>query len=203
MHQVFSIATKDGDEMKREIAILRWNGSENPYHALHKLGVEYAMSPDGAKVRGTGLTFGALFEHLTPEMLAPYGIEIMWPDREAVRLEDGRQIVSCYEIQSHLEARAQERQRTFNWERKLRETSEKFARKLERLKTEGHPVLSTWDASRICGRAISWAYQYTKAGCFDADGFFDKKLADAKPCKASQSPRSAGGANEQNIAQSA
>lgn len=200
MYLIFNVAT--APEQRETVMLVCPDGS-NPYHALHRLGVEYAMSPEGAKVRGIGLTFGALFEHLTPEALAPYGIEIMWPDREAVRLEDGRQIVSCYEIQSHLEAREQERQRTINWERRLRETSERFARKMERLKADGHPVLSTWDASRICGRSISWAYQHVKAGGLDADGFFERKLADAKPCKAS-SPQDAGGADEkENIAQSA
>lgn len=198
MYLIFNVAITP---QQRETVMLVCPDGSNPYHALHKLGVEYAMGPEGAKVRG-GLTFGALFEHLTPEALAPYGIEIMWPDREAVRLEDGRQIVSCYEIQSHLEARDQERQRAINWERRLRETSEKFARKMERLKADGHPVLSTWDASRICGRAISWAYQHAKAGGLDADGFLEKKLADAKPCKAS-SPQDAGGTEQENIPQSA
>ena len=200
MYLIFNVSTAP---QKRETVILVCPDIRNPYHILHKLGVEYAMSPEGVKVRGTGLTFGALFNYLTPEMLAPYGIEIMWPDREAVRLDDERQIVSYYEIQSHLDAKEQERQRTFLWEQKLRETAERYARKLERLKAEQHPVISTWDVSRICMRAVSWAYQYTKVKG-SSDEFFEKKLADAKPCKVSQSPQNTGGANEQaNIPQTA
>lgn len=203
MHQVFSVETNDGDETKSETAILYWARHANPYHALHKLGVEYALSPAGVKVRGTGLTFAELLNRLTPEALAPYGLEIIWPEREAVTLGAGRQIVSCYEIQSHLEARERERQRTVNRERRTRETAERYARKLERLKAAGHPLLSGWDAGRVCSRAVSWACQYVRAGGPDADGFLEKKLADAKPCKAS-SPQGAGGNTEQeNIAQTA
>lgn len=199
MHQVFSVETKDGDETKSETAILYWVRHANPYHALHKLGVEYALSPAGVKVRCTGLTFAELLNRLTPEMLAPYGLEIIWPEREAVTLGAGRQIVSTYEIQSHLEARERERQRNANRERRTRETAERYARKLERLKADGHPVLSGWDAGRVCNRAVSWACQYVRAGGSDADGFLEKKLADAV-CKAN-SPQDAGGAKQENIAQ--
>ena len=196
MYLIFNVAVAPE---QRETVMLVCPGDKNPYHALHRLGVEYAMSPEGAKVRSTGLTFGELFAHLTPEMLAPYGIEIMWPEREAVKLDDQRQIVSCYEIWSHYEARGRERDR----ECKAREAAERYARRLERLKADGHPVICTWDSGRISGRAISWAYQYVRSEGLSSDEFFERKLTDAKPCKVKLPSKGAGGAGKENIAQSA
>lgn len=136
----------------------RWSTDDNP----HRLGVEYAMSPEGRKLRNVGLTYGELFEHLSPELLAPLGMQIVWPDREAVHLADDRQIVSCYEIQSHLEARARKRQRECQREKRVKETAERYARKLEHLKASAHPAISTWAPDVIVSRAISWAYQFVR-----------------------------------------
>ena len=165
MHQVFSVVTKDsnGDEKKREIAILHWTGRENPYYLLHRLGVEYAMSPEGTHLRNTGLTYGELFEYLTPEKLDPHGMQILWPDREAVQLADGRKIVSSYEIQSHLEAQIQEREREYQREKQVKEIAGRYARRLEHLRDTGHPVISTWAPDVIVNRAITWAYLYVRS----------------------------------------
>lgn len=200
MYLFFSIATSEPGQ--RETVMLSCPNNKNPYYILHKLGVEYAMSPEGSKVRDKGLTFETLFNHLTPEMLAPYGMEIRWPDREATPLEEGRQIVSHYEIHSHMETRAQEHRKAAHWQQKLYTAAERYARKLEKLKGEGHPLIATWDSSRISVRSISWAYQCVKAGDLDTDKFLEKRLADAMR-KAGLPPQDAGGTDEQNIAQSA
>ena len=200
MYQVFSVPSKNGDEKKREIAILHWEKTKNPYYVLHKLGLEYALSPKGEHLRGTGLSYGELFNYLTPEMLAPYDIEIMWPEREAARLENSRQVVTCFEIWSHLDAQVDNRIQT----QRIQEVAGRYARKLERLKAEQHPVISTWEIDAIVSRAISWAGQCTRIKGQNVDMFFDAKVKEAKPHKVKKAPmETASGDGEQNIPQTA
>ena len=198
MYRIFDIAAEE----QHEQVLMLWPDGSDLFRTLHKLGLEYAMSPEGAAECRDGLTFGTLLKYLTPEMLAPYGIKMLWLSREAIKTYGSTPVVSQYELESYAEARERENIRERNWERRLKETSERFALRLERLKADAHPVVSTWDASRISGRAVSWAYQYIKAGGLDADGFFAKKLDEAKPCKG-KVPAAVVGANQQNFIQPA
>ena len=126
----------------------------------------------------------------------------LWPDREAVRLEDNQKIVSRYEIESYAEVKAQEQHRAFLGERKLRETSERYACKLERLKAEQHPVISTWDTSRICVRAASQAGQYAKSGASDADKFLIKSGSKQSFAKPANPPKTQTGIGEETFSAS-
>ncbi len=198
MYQIFEVTTNIDGEKRREHVLLTWRDGGDPYQVLHKLGLEYALSPDNIKkYRYTGLPYNEIFSHLTPEMLAPHDMQIVWLDREALPV-DGKQIVNRYELESHVETMERDSKR----EKKMREIAERYANRLERLKAEGHPLLSEWDAGRVSARAISWAYQFVRAGGLDTSGFFNARLADAMR-KAGLSPEAVGGDRQENIPQSA
>ena len=198
MYRIFEVASTIDGEQVRENVLITWPDGGDLYGVLHKLGMEYALSPEGLKTcRDNGVTYNEVLSRLTPEMLAPYGAKIIRLDREAIRVED-KQIINRYELESHLEVMERDKDR----ERKMRDIAERYARKFERLKAEGHPLLSDWDAGRVSARAISWAYMSVRSGGPDAGKFFNERLADAV-CKAGLSPQDTGGADEQNIAQSA
>lgn len=61
-------------------------------------------------------------------------------------------IIYRHELKSHLAAmeRAEERVR------ETRKLSEQYVRRLERLKADGHPLISTWDSAQVSDRALSW-----------------------------------------------
>lgn len=192
MYQIFEVTSDVDGKQRRENVLISWRDGNNLAYVLHKLGLEYALSPEGLrKCRNNGVSYSEILTRLTPEMLAPYDMRIIWLDRDSVCV-DNMQLISRYELESYMEAM----ERDIKREAKMREVDERYARRLERLKADGHPLISTWDAGRVSARAISWAYQYVRAGESDAKGFFDKKLADAV-CRAGQSPQDAGGADEQ------
>ena len=198
MYQIFEVTSSIDGRQVRENVVISWQDGGDLIHVLHELGLEYALSPEGLKkCHYDGLTYNELLNRLTPEMLAPYDMRIVWLDREAFRVGD-RQIINRYEVEGHVAARERDEKR----EQKTREVADRYARRMGRLKAAGHPLLSGWDAGKMSARAISWAYQHVRAGGSDAAGFFDKRLADAMG-KAGLSPQDAGGADEQNIPQSA
>ena len=198
MYRIFEVTSTIDGEQVRENVLITWPDGGDLFRVLHKLGMEYALSPEGLKTcRHKGVSYNEVLSRLPPEMLAPYGAQIIWLDRVAIRVED-KQIINRYELESHLEVIEHDRNR----ERRMRDIAERYARKLDRLKAEGHPLLSEWDTGRVSARAISWAYMFVRAGGLDAGKFFETRLADAV-CKAGLSPQDAGGADEQNIAQSA
>ena len=102
MYRIFEVASTIDGEQVRENVLITWPDGGDLYGVLHKLGLEYALSPEGLKTcRNNGVTYNEVLSRLTPEMLAPYGAQMIWLDRVVIRVED-KQIINRYELESHL-----------------------------------------------------------------------------------------------------
>ena len=160
---------------------------------LHELGLKCVMSPDGLnKYSQTGLSFNEFLKNLPPEKLEPYNVKIYWPDREAISC-DGKMLINRYELKGHLNARKHNE----DYINETRTVSERYVRRMERLKADGHPLISTWDSARVSDRALSWAWQFAQSGSPDPIKFFEKKLAEYV-CRASLSLQNTDGNGESN-----
>ena len=157
------------------------------------------------------MSYSEFFNRLNDEMLAPYHINIRWLDREAVCIED-YPLISHFEMESHLKLM----KNIDTFIRRTREVSVQYIRRLARLHTKGHPLVSTWDDVQMFERALSWAEQYVRSESDKllSSRFYETKLADAiqragisSECAAWRAeqnvPQSADGKNNQNIPQSA
>ena len=174
MYVVYDIISNDKGAEQHEKALITYQKNIELLEVLHELALEYVMSPDGLKkYSNTGLTFDEFLKCLPPEKLAPYNVKICWLDREAKR-PDSEMIIYRHELKSHLAAmeRAEERVR------ETRKLSEQYVRRMERLKADGHPLISTWESAQVTDHALSWAWQFARARITDPIKFFEKKLAE-------------------------
>lgn len=177
MNQTVEITRNVNGEQRREKALLEWQDGDDPKYMLHKLALAVASSPEGQKqFRGTGLSCSEFLSRATNELLADGNMSIKWLDRDAVNLDD-QMLVSRYELESYLELMGS----INRCMRRTCEVSVQYVRRLARLHTEGHPLVSTWDDTRMHDRALSWAWQFVQS---EADElypgrFFEKRLAEA------------------------
>ena len=174
MYVVYDIIFNDNGVEQHEKALITCREDVDLPEVLHELALEYVMSPDGLKKYGqTGLPFDEFLQCLPPEKLKPYNVFIHWLDREAKR-PDSKMIIDRYELKSHLAAmeRAEERVR------ETRKLSEQYVRRMERLKADGHPLISTWESAQVTDHALRWAWQFARARITDPIKFFEKKLAE-------------------------
>ena len=191
MYVVYDIISNDNGAEQHEMALITHREDIDLLEVLHELALEYVMSPDGLKkYSNAGLTFDEFLKCLPPEKLAPYNVKIYWLNREAKR-PDSEMIIYRHELKSHLAAmeRAEERIR------ETRIVSEQYVRRLERLKADGHPLISTWDSAQVSDRALSWAWQFARARITDSIKFFEKKLAECM-YKAGLPPQNVAGDGE-------
>ena len=185
MYQIFDVTSDVNGEQQHEKMLITYEGGTDLMAILHKLGLEYALTPNGLKKYiKTGLSFNEFLSCLTPEMLEPYYVKIIWLDR-GPSTPDCDMLISRYDLLSHLAAK----ERDYECMRKTREVAERYARNLGHLNADGHQLISTWDTPRIAERAASWACQFVRSNDRDAGKFFEKKLSDAV-LRASQSPQS-------------
>ena len=165
-------------------------------HILHKLGLKLAMSAERQKKYiSTGLSYSELITHLTPELLKDSGISIRWLDQEAVCL-DGKMLLSPCELESHLELSKY----TDRCTRRALDVAVQYVRRLARLHAEGHPLVSTWDDTRMFDRALSWAGQFAHSEANEVfpGRFFEKRLAEAVH-RTGLTPQVEDRDNEQNV----
>lgn len=209
MYQIFNVATNVNGEQRREKVMVTYPDNTDMLEVFHKLGMEYALGPDGRKYSDTGLNFNEFLKHLNPEALKPYHMEILWLDRE--RFNSGEtMLINRYVIRDHrlTEKRHAEDYRLFA--ANLRDTTARYIKRLESLKADGHPLISTWDNTRIADRAIIWTWQFLHSGESDHAKFFERKLAEyvKRAGLSSQNgndeqntPQSANATDEQNLPQ--
>lgn len=184
MYVVYDIISSDNGVEQHEKALIVYNKGVDLTDILHELALEYVMSPDGLKkYSNAGLTFDEFLKCLPPEKLAPYNVKIYWLDREAKR-PDSEMIIDRYELKSYLTAMEHNEECI----RKTRDVSKRYVRCMERLKADGHPLISTWDSAQVSDRALSWAWQFTRSGNPDFIKFFKKKLVKCV-CRAGLSPQ--------------
>ena len=153
MNQVFSVTTNVNGEQRRENVLIEWQNGDDLWYMLPKLALKLTMSSEGQKKYiGTGLSFSELITHAPPELLMSHNISIRWLDREAVCMDDCT-LVSRFEMESYLELFKNIDRR----EKRAIEVAVQYIRRLVRLHAEGHPLVSTWDDTRMFDWALSWA----------------------------------------------
>lgn len=173
MYVAYDIISNDNGAEQHETALILYKDDVDLTGVLHELALEYVMSPDGLKKYShTGLSFDEFLKCLPPEKLKPYNVRILWIDREAKR-PNSEIIIDRYELKGYLTAMEHNEECI----RKTRDVSERYVRCMERLKADGHPLISTWDSAQVADRALSWAWQFARSGNPDFVKFFKKKLA--------------------------
>ena len=120
------------------------------------------------------MSFAQIMEHITPEMLAPYGVTMIRPEDVAIQTDQLSPLVTRYELESIRDIRSAEWYRG----RRVVEYAARAAKRLEKQKANQHPIISTWDSERISMKATSWACQFMMDGEKNFAKFFDKKLKD-------------------------
>ena len=70
--------------------------------------------------------------------------------------------------------------------RDQRAYAERIARRLESVKAQGHPVISTWDSKTISIKSVLWSFMFVRGEENDFVKFFDRKVQEAKPLAGSE-----------------
>lgn len=184
----YSYLKPDGEEQQQEVVTILYPPSYTLSEIMHRIRLDLAMEQMETKPRRGDLTFGELMDSLTPEMLAPYGANILRSSVEAIPMDRDATVIGRYEMNSFFlfqqdtEQRIRKmRQDTNQRIRKMRDCALRFAQKLEKEKSNGHPIISAWDSSVISGFAVAWAEQFAWGDEKDSSKFFKRQLEEAKP----------------------
>lgn len=179
MHQTFEFTKFVHGEQKKETVMMLYPKTVDIAQIMHTLGLAYCISPEGTRKCPDELTFAQFMERITPEILAHHQIQLVWPSRDVIQMDEQPPIVSSYELQERRSVRLDERIRLG----RMRDAAERFARRLERQRANGHPAISTWETDRISGTAVAWAGQFVTDPELDMNKFFEQQLRKAKPSR--------------------
>lgn len=177
MYRTYEFTRTVNGEAKQDMVMLFYPKGTDIELTLHKLGLEYCMNRNKGKTPPHGLTFAQLMEYITPEMLDPYGITVLWPNSTAISMDDAPPIINRYEMETYRETINYVYSRT----KKVCKTAEQIAKRLETQRKQGHPAISTWAPDIISVKAVTWADQFVHGSETDLSKFFQKKLQEAKP----------------------
>ena len=201
MHQTFEYTKLVHGEQKKETVMMFYPKTVDIAQVMHTLGLAYCMSLEGTRKCPNELTFAQFMERIKPEMLERHQIQLIWPSRDAIQMDEQPPVVSSYELQERRLVRTDER----IWQGRMRNAAERFARRLERQRAIGHPAISTWETGRISGTAVAWASQFVMDPEPDMNKFFQRQLEKAKPSKrgASKQPEADADTSGANAAEPA
>lgn len=147
----YSYLKPDGGDQQKEVVTIIYPSCYKLGEIMHRIGLNLAMEQLASKPRRGNLTFGELMDSLTPEMLAPYGANILRSSVEAIPVDRDATVIGRYEINSFFLFQ-QDTQRRI---RRMRDYALRFARRLEKEKANGHPVISTWNSLVISSSAVA------------------------------------------------
>ena len=184
MYRTYEFMRTANGEQKLEIVMLLSPKKCDFDQILHRIGLELCTEQikKNPSKTPTELTFEQLMERLTPEMLRPYGITLFWP-RENVKQVDGKYpVASRYELDLYREIY----DKSIKQVRDQRTYAERIARRLESVKAQGHPVISTWDSKTISIKSVLWSFMFVRGEENDFVKFFDRKVQEAKPLAGSE-----------------
>lgn len=173
----YSYLKPDGEDQQQEVVTIIYPSCYTLGEIMHKIGLDLAMERLVSKPRHGDLTFGELMDSLTPEMLAPYGANILRSSVEAIPMERNATVIGRYEMDSFWLLQQDTERRI----RKMRDYALRFAQKLEKERANGHPIISTWNSPAISGFAVAWAEQFAWGDEKDSSKFFKRQLEGAKP----------------------
>lgn len=201
MHQTFEYTKLVHGEQQKETVMMFYPKTVDIAQVMHTLGLAYCMSPEGTRKCPDELTFAQFMERIKPEILARHQIQLIWPNRDAIQMDEQPPIVSRYELQERRSVRIDERIRLG----RMRDAAERFVRRLERQRANGHPAISTWETDRISGTAVAWAGQFAADPELDMNKFFQQQLRKAKPSRrgAFKLPEADADASDTNAAEPA
>lgn len=169
-------------EPRLEIVTLSSKGERDFDEVLHRVGLEFCMSPQGRKLckNISGLSLEQLLDIITPEMLVPDGVTMERLRGCAVQKDNVPPVVSWCEIKLCREICDRYNQQL----RDMKKYAELIAGHLEAYRLSGHPAISAWAPEIIPSKSISWAYQYVtekdEMRCSLAT-FLERKIQEAKP----------------------
>lgn len=188
MRKVYQYTHQVKGKPRQEIVILSSKDNRDYDEILHRVALEICASAQGKKLckGASGLSFGELMEIITPEMLAPYGVVMDRLRDSAEQMDNTPPVVNRCEMKLYREF-CDECNRQLH---DIIDNAEQIAKRLEALRLDGHPVISTWSPVIIPSKGISWAYQYA-TGMDGLDGmdrmertfmaFLQQKIKEAKP----------------------
>ena len=101
MYQGFEFTRMINGEPKREVVIIFYPEETDLYWALHQLGFECCLKNQKEGEFHDGLSFPELMEQVTPEMLAPYGMTVLWPNRALISMDNMPPTISRYELETY------------------------------------------------------------------------------------------------------
>ena len=177
LDRIFSFPRTVNGETKQDLVMLSYPKGTDIELMLHKLALAYCMNQNKGKIPSDDLTFAQFMDVITPEMLAPYGITVLWPNELAIPMDGARPIIGRYELETYRDAINYGYSKT----KEVCYIAERIAKRLETQRRQGHPAISTWAPDIISVKAVTWADQFVHGSETDFFKFFKKKLQDAKP----------------------
>ena len=173
MHQTFEFIRCLDGRRQHERVLFEYPDDVDLEYILHRLGLKHALSDDRQKKYGNAeVTYDELFNRLTPEMMKPYNVKMIWPDRET-RQVSGKPLITRCELDWHREAMEREEERT----RRAGNVAERYAKTLVNLKDSGNQYIAQCPSPWVAEKAVRWAFQFIRSGETDSLSFLDEKLA--------------------------
>ena len=172
--------SKPGSQDGRpEYVILIGPQSQNFDRVLHEIGLQLVFDTPRYK---DGVEQAALMDALTQNMLTPYGVFMLRPTRESVKLDNKPPVIGALEAESWRRASLKHT----SYKISVREYAERIVKRLEQEKANGHPAVSTWGYAGICKRSVTWACNFVEEygperGNVKFDAFMQAQLEAAKP----------------------
>lgn len=177
MRKVYRYPRNINGETRQEHVILDSDVSRDLLQVVHDAAVDYCLNNENRHLcKEGGMSFGQAMEHITPEMLAPYGVTMIRLEDVAVQTDQMPPLVSQYELATIREVRRVERRRA----REVLDYAERAAGRLETKLENRHPIVSTWGSGKIAVKAASWACQFVMGKETDFGKFFEKKLKETE-----------------------
>lgn len=177
MYRTYQFTRMVKGKPKQDLVMIFTPKNTDLDEVLHKIGLDYCMAQTGKKEFPDGLSLPQLIEHIKPEILASYGMTMVWPNDIAIQADNAAPIISPYELDAYRESV----NKGYCQVKNVCRAAERIARRLEFQRTHDHPAISTWPPNIISTKAIVWADQYVNGNEPDLVKFFEKKLQEAKP----------------------
>lgn len=179
MYCIYEITRMVNDVPTPDIIILFHPGICDFSRVLHELGIKYCVTKQGQQLCRDegGLTLARLMDHLTPEILEPYGITMVRPRETAIQVEQEPPIIGKYEAESYLQLRDASVERL----RRLYDYAKRFARRLESQQGKQNSVVATWSSEKISTKALVWANQFVSGKERNWEKFIKGKLDELTP----------------------
>ena len=179
MTRTYKYTRKGYGSAKQEIVILSSESDCDIDQILYQVALMFCLSPQGRRLckNPLGLTFEVFLDNLKAEMLAPYGVTVYRPQKDAQHKDEMDLVVSKCEIETYQNFCDAHKRQFLD----MKDLAKRIAKRLEALRQSGHRAIVTWTTEIILEKSISWAYQYVTSEECDFSAFLERKIQEAKP----------------------